>query len=125
MLVINKIDVLRLDELDAERAALVRSIVAESKGSVVMREVSTFTEEGIMDARNAACDALLEMRVDAKVKGNKAEQTSVLNRIHVAQPKARDDVERGAVNPEFDYIGYARCRLQRFHAELDELSLGF
>ena len=39
--------------------------------------------------------------------------------------QARDDVERGTINPEFDYIGYARCRMERFHAELDELSLGF
>ncbi|VDB99346.1 unnamed protein product [Peniophora sp. CBMAI 1063] len=38
--------------------------------------------------------------------------------------QARDDVERRTVNPEFDYIAYARGRLQRFHAELDELSLG-
>ncbi|KDN38631.1 GTP binding protein 4 [Tilletiaria anomala UBC 951] len=99
-LIINKIDVLRLSDLEDERAKLIKSIVEESKGSVILREISTFTEEGIMDARNAACDALLEMRVDAKVKGHKAEQTNVLNRIHVAKPKARDEVERKPFIPE-------------------------
>ena len=99
-LVINKIDVLRLSELEDDRAKLVRNIIEEGKDKVILREVSTFTEEGIMDCRNAACDALLEMRVDAKMKGHKVEQGNVLNRIHVAQPKARDEVDRKPFIPE-------------------------
>jgi choline kinase len=39
--------------------------------------------------------------------------------------QARDDVEGGVEKPDFDYIGYARCRLQGFYAGLDELALGF
>ena len=99
-LIINKIDVQRLADLDDERAALIRGVIEEGEGKVILREVSTFTEEGIMDARNAACDALLDMRVEAKTKGAKAEQTNVLNRLHVAQPKARDEVERKPYVPE-------------------------
>ncbi|MCO5589632.1 hypothetical protein L7F22_043600 [Adiantum nelumboides] len=96
--IINKIDVQRLSTLDAERAALVNSMVEDSNGKIKMMEISTFTEEGIMDTRNAACDALLAMRLETKAKGNK--MNAVLNRIHVAQPKSRDDVERKPFIPE-------------------------
>jgi hypothetical protein len=51
-----------------------------------------------MDLKNKACDALLAHRVDNKVRGNKI--NSVINRIHVAQPKARDDVVRAPFIPE-------------------------
>lgn len=98
MLVINKIDVLRLSELDTERAELVKSLVQE--GKVTLLEISTFTEEGIMEARNKACDELLEARVEIKSKGNKARSDAVLNRVHVALPKSRDDVERKAFIPD-------------------------
>jgi len=98
MLVINKIDVQRLGDLDTERAELVKSLVSE--GKVTLLEISTFTEEGIMEARNKACDALLEARVEIKSKGNKARSDAVLNRVHVALPKSRDDVERKAFVPE-------------------------
>jgi nucleolar GTP-binding protein len=51
-----------------------------------------------MDVRDAACDALLAHRVEAKLKGNKLNQ--VINRIHVAMPKPRDNVKREAFIPE-------------------------
>lgn len=98
LLIINKVDVQRLSALDPERAALVRSIIDESEGKVQLVEISTFTEEGIMDARNAACDALLAMRLETKAKGGK--MNTILNRIHVSQPKARDEVERKPYIPE-------------------------
>lgn len=96
--VINKIDAQRLDTLDAERQELVRSLVSESQGQVTLMQISTFTEEGVMDMRNAACDALLAARLETKSKGTK--MNSVLNRIHVAQPKARDEVQRKPYIPE-------------------------
>ena len=89
-LVINKIDTLRLNELDPEHAALVRSLFED--GSVKMVEISTFSDEGIMDLKNTACETLLSTRVDSKMRGPKV--NSVLNRIHVAQPLRRDDIER-------------------------------
>ncbi|UZJ51561.1 hypothetical protein CBS101457_000881 [Exobasidium rhododendri] len=98
LLIINKVDVQRLSTLDEERANLVRSLVEESDGKVQMVEISTFTEEGVMEARNAACDALLAMRLDTKVKGGK--MSTILNRIHVSQPKARDEVDRKPFIPE-------------------------
>jgi nucleolar GTP-binding protein len=51
-----------------------------------------------MDLKNKACDMLLAQRVDAKIKGSKI--NSIINRIHVAQPKPRDEVVREPFIPE-------------------------
>lgn len=104
MIAINKTDAMRLADLDGERAKLVRNIVEESDGKVMLCELSTYTEEGVMEARNQACDALLEMRVEQKTKGPKG--NAILNRLHVAQPQKRDDIERKPVVPE----GFAGSR---------------
>ncbi|KAK7692118.1 hypothetical protein QCA50_003737 [Cerrena zonata] len=71
-----------------------------------------------MDLKNKACDALLEHRVDTKLKGSKI--NSILNRLHVAQPKARDDVVREPFIPDavksrkkYDKEDPERRRLQR------------
>ncbi len=61
-------------------------------------EVSCYSDEGVTDLKTKACDALLAHRVESKLKGNKI--NSVINRIHVAQPKPRDDIERAPFIPE-------------------------
>jgi len=96
MLVINKIDVTRLDDLTPENRILVQEIIDQE--DVLCVQVSCYSEEGVMDLKNKACDALLAHRVDAKLKGSKI--NSIINRIHVAQPKARDDVVREPFIPD-------------------------
>ncbi|KAG6844838.1 hypothetical protein H0H87_003269 [Tephrocybe sp. NHM501043] len=96
LLVINKIDVMRLEDIHPDSRALVQEII-DSEG-VQCVQVSCYSEEGVMDLKNKACDALLAARVDNKLKGSKI--NSVINRIHVAQPKARDDVVRAPFIPE-------------------------
>ncbi|KAJ7090884.1 P-loop containing nucleoside triphosphate hydrolase protein [Mycena belliarum] len=96
LLVINKIDVMRLDDLPAETRALVQEIIDIEDVKCV--QVSCYSDEGVMDLKTQACDALLAHRVDAKVKGSKI--ASVINRIHVAQPKPRDDRVRAPCIPE-------------------------
>ena len=51
-----------------------------------------------MELKNKACDVLLAHRVENKLKGGKI--NSVINRIHVAQPKVRDEVVREPFIPE-------------------------
>jgi nucleolar GTP-binding protein len=51
-----------------------------------------------MELKNKACDALLAHRVENKMRGTKV--NSIINRIHVAQPKPRDDVARPVFIPE-------------------------
>lgn len=97
-LVINKIDVAKLEDLDDAKADLVRSIIEESDGKVQMAEISTYTDQGIMELKQDACETLLATRVENKIRGPKAD--SILNRLHVAQPQKRDDVERTPFIPE-------------------------
>jgi nucleolar GTP-binding protein len=96
MLVINKIDVTRLEDLTPDNRALVQDIIDADDVQCV--QVSCYSEEGVMDLKNKACDALLAQRVDAKLKGNKI--NTIINRIHVAQPKPRDEIVREPFIPE-------------------------
>jgi nucleolar GTP-binding protein len=96
LLVINKIDIVRLSDLSPENRAFVESILADKTVTVV--EASTYSEEGVVNVRNVACDALLAHRVEQKLRGNRIE--SVANKIHVAVPQKRDDVERAPFIPD-------------------------
>ncbi|KAJ3809886.1 P-loop containing nucleoside triphosphate hydrolase protein [Lentinula aff. lateritia] len=96
LLVINKIDVTRLEDLNADSRALVQEIIDSEDVQCV--QVSCYSEEGVMDLKNKACDALLTARVENKIKGSKI--NTIINRIHVAQPKARDDVVRTPFIPD-------------------------
>ncbi|KXS18591.1 P-loop containing nucleoside triphosphate hydrolase protein [Gonapodya prolifera JEL478] len=97
MVIVNKIDVRRRSDLQGEEKELVDSML--SKDGVEHYELSCYTEEGVMDARNKACDVLLQSRVEMKVKQNKVGD-DVLNRLHMAVPQARDDKERPAFIPD-------------------------
>jgi nucleolar GTP-binding protein len=126
MLVINKIDVTRLEDLTPDNRALVQDII-DTEG-VQCVQVSCYSEEGVMDLKNKACDALLAQRVDAKLKGNKI--NTIINRIHVAQPKPRDEVVREPFIPEvvklrkkYDQNDPARRKLER-DIELEEGGAG-
>ncbi|KAJ8074913.1 Nucleolar GTP-binding protein 1 [Marasmius tenuissimus] len=126
LLVINKIDVTRLEDLAPESRALVQEIIDMEDVQCV--QVSCYSEEGVMELKNKACDALLAARVDNKLKGSKI--NTVINRIHVAQPKARDDVVRAPFIPEavkerkkYDKDDPSRKRLLR-DAEVEEGGAG-
>jgi nucleolar GTP-binding protein len=96
LLVINKIDVMRPEQLGESDQALLQGILAS--GDVTMVQSSCYTDEGVMAVRNTSCDKLLQSRVEMKMKGTKV--TSVLNKLHLAQPAARDDKARPACVPE-------------------------
>ena len=86
---LNKIDIIRPDELREDAKVLLTKLEAEN---VLVLPMSTVSEEGIVDVKTRACDLLLAQRVDIKLKGKKMPE--VLNRLHLAVPKPRDDVER-------------------------------
>ena len=126
MLVINKIDVARLEDLTPDTRALVQEII-DSEG-VQSVQVSCYSEEGVMDLKNKACDALLAQRVDTKLRGNKI--NTIINRIHVALPKPRDEVVREPFIPEavklrkkYDKNDPDRRKLER-DTELEEGGAG-
>lgn len=96
MLVVNKVDIKKVDDLDPEQRALIDEILADP--DVTMAQISCYTEEGVMELRNLACDRLLAARVEMKLKGSKV--SNVLNKLHLAQPVPRDDRERPPFIPE-------------------------
>ncbi|CAZ86220.1 unnamed protein product [Tuber melanosporum] len=88
-LVVNKIDVVRPEDLDPARLELLETIT--KSGEVEMLKLSCHTEEGVMDVRNQACERLLALRVEQKLKNVMSsavgkEVTDILNRIHVSRP---------------------------------------
>lgn len=86
VIVANKTDIVKLEELPAEKRQIIESLTDE--GFPVL-QMSTLTGEGVIELRNEACDRLLAHRVEAKLKGKKA--TGILNRLQVHEPKPRDD----------------------------------
>ncbi|KAK2789619.1 Nucleolar GTP-binding protein 1 [Onygenales sp. PD_12] len=89
--VVNKIDVMRPEDLDEATQVELQAIL--KPGDVEMLQVSCATTEGVTAVKNAACDRLLAERVAQKLKtGTNSAGTpggrlgDLLARIHVAQP---------------------------------------
>lgn len=87
LLVVNKIDVRKVADLPPEQQKLIEELKADEK--IQLMEMSTVTEEGVIEVRNEACEMLLAHRVENKSNNKKV--TAIMNRLHVAVPKKRDD----------------------------------
>ncbi|KAK9449840.1 P-loop containing nucleoside triphosphate hydrolase protein [Limtongia smithiae] len=96
IVVINKIDAMRPEDLDPARQQLLTTITAES--NVEVMQLSCHLELNLMEVRNHACDKLLAARIEQKLKGSKV--NNVLNKIHLATPDARDNIDRPAFIPD-------------------------
>ena len=88
---INKIDIMRPEDLDEETKSMLDSVL--KAGDVELLQLSCTTTEGITEVKNAACERLIADRVAQKFKaGTNSSGTvggrlgDVLTRIHVAQP---------------------------------------
>jgi nucleolar GTP-binding protein len=90
-IVINKIDLMRPDQLDPETQEQLQGML--KSGEVEILELSCNTMEGVMAVRNSVCDRLIASRNAEKLKagtGSSGEPSGrlgdLLRRIHVAQP---------------------------------------
>jgi nucleolar GTP-binding protein len=90
VLVINKIDQAKPEDLPAEQKKWIEDIANEENATVLT--MSCYNDDGVMNVRNSACDKLLQARVEMKMKGNKI--NDVINKIHLAQPQQRDNIAR-------------------------------
>ncbi|CAO3693284.1 unnamed protein product [Rhizopus stolonifer] len=90
ILVINKIDQAKPEDLPEEQKKWIEEIANDENATVVT--MSCYNEEGVMNVRNISCDRLLAARVEQKMKGNKI--NDVINKIHLAMPQQRDNVAR-------------------------------
>lgn len=95
IVVCNKVDIITVDQLSPDKKA---PIEAFEKNGVPVMKMSTVTEEGVCEVKHEVCERLLAHRVETKVQTKKVD--SVLNRLHVAVPKQRDDKVRPPFIPD-------------------------
>ncbi|KAG5313807.1 NOG1 protein, partial [Acromyrmex insinuator] len=95
IIVMNKTDIIRLEELSPEKRAVLKPF--ENDTNIPVLEMSTITDFGVMEVKLEACERLLAFRVDQKIKTKKVE--GLLHRLHIAQPK-RIDPNRVPCIPE-------------------------
>lgn len=87
--VANKIDIMPLERLPPESQALLKQLEEEH---VAVLYMSTVSEQGVAEVKSRACDLLLAHRVEAKLSSRKA--SDIVSRLHLAQPRQRDTLER-------------------------------
>ncbi|KAM3708377.1 hypothetical protein ACB094_02G093600 [Castanea mollissima] len=109
-IVCNKTDLQPLEGISEEDMKLVMEMKAEAMKTVigqggeptddqgVLLTMSTLTEDGVIAVKNAACERLLDQRVEIKMKSKKV--NDCLNRFHVAIPKPQDQKERPPCIPQ-------------------------
>jgi len=95
VVVVNKCDIVQIEDTDKAVIKAFDDLAAEG---VKVMEMSTLTEIGVIDVRDAACKMLLDYRIEAKMAKGKA--AGVLHRLHVATPVPRDDKVREPFIPE-------------------------
>lgn len=90
-IIINKIDIMRPEDLDAHTQAELESLL-QSDG-VELLQLSCNTQEGVQEVKNAACKRLMEERVSQKLKAGTTSSGAlggrledIMKRIHVAMP---------------------------------------
>ncbi|CAB4267813.1 unnamed protein product [Prunus armeniaca] len=110
IIVCNKTDLQPLQGISEEDMKLVMEMKSEAMKTViglggeatndegVLLTMSTLTEDGVISVKNAACERLLNQRVDLKMKSQKI--NNFVNRFHVAMPQPRDQKERPPCIPQ-------------------------
>jgi nucleolar GTP-binding protein len=97
IVVVNKIDAQPWETLDQEKKSMVEDLTKDSPNCSFMT-MSNISEKGVSEVKALACDKLLASRVESRISGNKVE--SVMNRLQVFYPNARDNLERDVCIPD-------------------------
>lgn len=77
IIVANKTDIVKLEELSPERKQILADI--ENDSEIKLIEMSTVTDEGVMEVKAEACERLLSFRVDQKMRTKKVVIKITLN----------------------------------------------
>lgn len=90
LVVVNKIDLKRLEDLSPEEMEIIQNMVKDFEQNegrkIEILPISCATKANVDEARKHACDLLLGQRVQNKVNNSKAE--TIKNRIQVIAPTA-------------------------------------
>ena len=87
LVVANKTDIWK-DNLSAEKVTIMNEFKRDLEEDKMLEMSTKDDEESVGLVKINACEVLLQHRVEQKFKTKKAD--GVLNRIHVAEPKSRD-----------------------------------
>ena len=97
VIVLTKSDLTKLGELEPSQRESVEALAKESNAYLI--QMSNISGDGIHDVKSRACDILLDHRLTMKAKDPKKAE-AILNRLHIATPKKRDNVDRPIVVPQ-------------------------
>jgi len=114
MVVLNKLDVVKPEDLTEEKQALLKELEEEG---VQMLKMSTVTEEGVMNVRNEACKKLLEHRIQSKL--NTARVEGVKNLVHIAQPKPRPGFVKPSIVHESTLVREPAAKKKKLQREIE------
>lgn len=96
VVVVNKTDLMRLEDLDAAQREQILATVKQANATVL--QMSCNLDDGVADVKNTACELLLEKKIGFVQAKNAF--SSLENRLHVAKPSVRDDRARPPSIPE-------------------------
>eukprot|EP01022_Parablepharisma_sp_SALTPOND_P034376 TRINITY_DN914_c0_g1_i1.p2 TRINITY_DN914_c0_g1~~TRINITY_DN914_c0_g1_i1.p2 ORF type:complete len:641 (+),score=107.04 TRINITY_DN914_c0_g1_i1:3845-5767(+) len=97
VVVLSKTDLKKWENLSPEAQQSIEAIAREQNAYVI--SMSNKNGEGIDDLKSRACDILLDFRFSQKSE-NAGKMRAIENRLHVAIPQKRDNIERPPQIPE-------------------------
>jgi nucleolar GTP-binding protein len=90
VIALNKIDVQPLENLTEGKKKILDSL--KSQEDIELIPMSSLEGDGVSKVKEVACDKLLEQRVELKLSNKNV--LNSMNRLHVATPVPRDQLER-------------------------------
>lgn len=97
MIVLSKVDLQKFGELPLSSKQSIESLAKLTNAYLI--QMSNITKDGIEDVKSKACDILLDHRLTQKAKDPKKAE-AILNRLHIAEPKKRDNNARPEIIPD-------------------------
>jgi len=90
LIVLNKIDLMKIEDLSPEKKALIETVKGDK--DIDMIPMSNVSEIGVSKVKETACNMLLEMRVQKKLNSKRIDD--IVGRIQLTKPAKRDNKER-------------------------------
>lgn len=97
VIVMTKVDLTKFSELEPAVRQQIEDLAKESNAYLI--QMSNQSGDGIADVRAKACDILLDHRLTQKAKDPKKAE-AIMAKLHVGQPKKRDNIVRDECIPE-------------------------
>lgn len=94
---LTKIDLQSYKDLEPAMKTQIEELAKETNAYLI--QMSNSSGDGIADVRAKACDILLDHRLTLKAKDPKKAE-AIMNKLHIAQPKKRDNVVRDSTVPD-------------------------